>query len=150
MRDQADCHRRVACLFQIIYKEELAAGRDPTAESSLFARLFVPDAFHPSRLGSYLAACTFALVLLAGQPVAVVEASIAVLPSESCAHDESLRNQFGAEWTPASISDADAKRLRHAARRAKRARTQPCDAACPALPSRLRFRLLVREGVRGR
>jgi len=104
--------------FQIIYEEEVAAGCDPTAEPSLFARLFVPDAFHPSRLGSYLAACTFALVLLEGQPVAVVEASIAVLPSESCSHDESLRNQFGAEWKPASISDADAERLRSAARRA--------------------------------
>ena len=55
--------------FQVIHDEERAAGRDPTAPGSLFARLFVPDNFHPSRLGSFLAACVFTHVLLAGMHV---------------------------------------------------------------------------------
>mmetsp|Transcript_8781 Transcript_8781/g.14817 ORF Transcript_8781/g.14817 Transcript_8781/m.14817 type:complete len:128 (+) Transcript_8781:363-746(+) len=50
--------------FWEVYQAELAASRDPLASGSLFARLFQPDAFHPSRLGSYLAGCVFARVLL--------------------------------------------------------------------------------------
>jgi len=43
--------------FGLIYDRIVEAGQDPSASSSLFHRLYDPDATHPSALGTYLAAC---------------------------------------------------------------------------------------------
>lgn len=43
--------------FGLIYDRDVAAGRNPLDSSSLFHRLYDPDATHPSALGTYLAAC---------------------------------------------------------------------------------------------
>lgn len=43
--------------FRLIYDRDVDAGRNPGDASSLFHRLYDPDATHPSALGTYLAAC---------------------------------------------------------------------------------------------
>ena len=96
--------------FRRIYEEENASGQDPQAEESLFRQLFAPDDFHPSRLGSYLAACTFAYVLTGTSPVGT-----SFRPAARCAHDEKLIAKGGAAWEPKSMSDAEVKRLQEAA-----------------------------------
>lgn len=47
----------VGTAFHSVYLAEVEQGRDPDDPHSLFSRLFAPDNFHPSQLGSYLAAC---------------------------------------------------------------------------------------------
>jgi len=107
--------------FQIVHDEEVAAGRDPTAPSSLFARLFVPDAFHPSRLGSFLAASVFAQLLLGGDAERLA-ASRGFRPAPACALDAKLQEQYGDGWQPEEMSEEEAARLQEAARRAVEAR----------------------------
>ena len=103
--------------FLLVYEDEVAAGRDPTSDDSLFARLFAPDKFHPSRLGSFLAACVFAYVILAGDDAAIA-ASRAFRPAESCDLDAKLAERYGPDWKPEPISDMDAAQIQDAARRA--------------------------------
>mmetsp|Transcript_24492 Transcript_24492/g.51278 ORF Transcript_24492/g.51278 Transcript_24492/m.51278 type:complete len:291 (-) Transcript_24492:252-1124(-) len=106
--------------FLIIYEEEVAQGRTPTHASSLFSRLFVPDHFHPSRIGTYLAACTFVELLIHDRHELSFPASWR--PPAECAFDESLRERFGSDWRPERMSDEEAARLQHAARKAVSAR----------------------------
>jgi len=113
--------------FQLIYEDEIAAGRDPASGTSLFARMFVPDKFHPSRLGSFLAACVFAYVLLAGDDAAIA-ASRAFRPAENCALDAKLAQTYGTDWSPEPMSDADVLRIQDAAWRAVEARKHAADA----------------------
>lgn len=55
--------------FFLVYTDDEAAGRDPTAANADFYSLFEDDGSHPSLAGSYLAAATFAAAYT-GQPVA--------------------------------------------------------------------------------
>ena len=96
--------------FRFIFDEDRSAGRDPLDESSLFRRLYAPDNFHPSRLGSYLAACTFAYQLTAQSPV-----GSAFRPAARCVHDDQMIAELGEEWEPREMSDNDAARLQLAA-----------------------------------
>jgi hypothetical protein len=45
--------------FSCVYQSDVEQGRDPDAPLSLFSRLFAPDSFHPSPLGTFLSACVF-------------------------------------------------------------------------------------------
>lgn len=54
--------------FATVYRDCEVAGIDPRSKDSLFHRLYAPDDFHPSRLGSYLAACVFFAVLSGTSP----------------------------------------------------------------------------------
>ena len=103
--------------FKIIYDEEVAAGNDPTDPGSLFARLYVPDGFHPSRLGSFLAARVFAHVLLDGHEDKLA-ATRQFRPAASCALDAKLQSRYGEDWAPREMADEEATRLQEAARRA--------------------------------
>jgi hypothetical protein len=111
--------------FQLIYDEEVERGVEPTSAESLFARLFVPDMFHPSRLGSFLAASVFAHLLLMGDPQRLA-ASRPFRPAPSCKFDRKLKERFGEDWVPAEMSEEDAARLQGAARRAVEARASSC------------------------
>ena len=104
--------------FWEVYQAELAASRDPLASGSLFARLFQPDAFHPSRLGSYLAACVFARVLLKERAGDRLAFPAAWRPAAECSLDAKLRTKFGGEWEPEGMSEEDAAQLQDAALRA--------------------------------
>ena len=56
--------------WERIYDEDVRAKRDPLADDSLFSRLYKKDKFHPSVLGTFLAACVFALMILPeGSPI---------------------------------------------------------------------------------
>jgi hypothetical protein len=54
--------------WQMIYDDHLAAGEDPLAGGALFSRLYAGDGSHPSRLGTYLAACVFYASLTGNSP----------------------------------------------------------------------------------
>jgi hypothetical protein len=43
--------------YKAVYDRDVAAMRDPTASTSLFAQLYGPDAKHPAVPGTYLIAC---------------------------------------------------------------------------------------------
>jgi hypothetical protein len=45
--------------FHRVWLAVQRAGQDPQDPESLFARLYAPDGYHPSRLGTFLAACVF-------------------------------------------------------------------------------------------
>lgn len=57
----------VGLAFQVVYEDEIRAGRDPLSEDSQFYTLYEDDGSHPSIEGSYLAACVF-VVAYTGQP----------------------------------------------------------------------------------
>ena len=105
--------------FLMLYEEEVAAGRDPIDDDSLFSRLFAPDKFHPSRLGSFLAACVY-VEMLRGDAAFPLQ----WLPAPRCAHDDKLTAHFGAEWSPSAMSNEEAGRLQRIAQAAVRARRQ--------------------------
>lgn len=59
--------------FEIIYDQCVSGGSStsgsPAADpTSLFYRLYQPDNFHPSKLGTYMAACVFYAVLYGKDP----------------------------------------------------------------------------------
>lgn len=82
----------VGLAFAEVHAEVAAAG-DPLDPAGLFYRLYAPDGSHPSRLGSYLAACVFAATHLGVDPTTL-------------------------EYLPAGVTEPDAVRLRAAAQRA--------------------------------
>ena len=104
--------------FERIHSEEIDAGRDPLGASSLFSRCFAPDNFHPSRLGTYLAACVFALVLAGVSPLG------SPFRPKRCGFDDRILAKspdWEGEW-PAEVGDEDAARLQRAAHAAVGAR----------------------------
>ena len=54
--------------FEMAYQADTIAGRDPEGADSMFSRLYNADCFHPSPLGSYLAASVFFGVLTGTSP----------------------------------------------------------------------------------
>lgn len=54
--------------FRRVYAACERSGLDPQHPDSLFARLYAPDAYHPSRLGTFLAACVFYGVISGRSP----------------------------------------------------------------------------------
>lgn len=109
--------------FLILYNEEVQAGRDPLEPDSLFARLYAPDAFHPSRIGSFLAACVFTRVLLEGDDARISQ-SLAFRPADSCKLDRRLQDKYGDEWAPRIMDEADVARVQRAAAKALEARVR--------------------------
>jgi hypothetical protein len=107
--------------FELLYNEEKAAGKDPTADGSLFNKLFVLDKIHPSRLGTYLAACVFMHALGDEEQIA---ASKSYRPPPKCAHDDSLMEElkYGPDWRPAPMSEEEAATLFRIAAEAVKAR----------------------------
>ncbi len=59
--------------FKHIHDEIVAGGGDPTAQGTLFHDLYASDGSHPSRSGSYLAACVLYAVLTGNSPVGIVD-----------------------------------------------------------------------------
>jgi len=58
----------VGVAFRLIYDDVVAVGQDPADSSSLFHKLYDPDASHPSALGTYLAACVLFGSITGGSP----------------------------------------------------------------------------------
>merc|ERR1719343_170893 len=58
----------VGTAFRLIYDDILEAGGDPSDSSSLFYKLYNPDASHPSDRGTYLAACVMYGVMTGENP----------------------------------------------------------------------------------
>ena len=54
--------------FRRVYAACERSGLDPQHPDSLFARLYAPDTYHPSRLGTFLAACVFYGVISGRSP----------------------------------------------------------------------------------
>ncbi len=75
----------------------------------MFPRLYVPDMFHPSRLGSFLAACVIYATLTGYSPC-----NTSYIPT-GCKHDHSLRKRFPPPWEPEKLSADDAVLLRRIA-----------------------------------
>lgn len=98
--------------FGLVKLDECAAGRDPLNHQSLFYRLYVPDNFHPSRIGTYLAACVFYGVLSGKSPM-----GLSYIP-QGCAHDTRLQKRFGEDWRPEEVSPSTASYLQEVAHRA--------------------------------
>ena len=117
--------------FELVHREEVEAGRDPLSPASLFRRLYAPDDLHPSRLGSYLAACVF-FAALTGAHVEDSAAASRFRPSEA-EHDRKMREKHG--WEPGELDDAAAARLQSAAKAAVEARAARAGAAGEAPPS---------------
>mmetsp|Transcript_57456 Transcript_57456/g.130189 ORF Transcript_57456/g.130189 Transcript_57456/m.130189 type:complete len:276 (-) Transcript_57456:127-954(-) len=89
--------------------------QDQTADDeSLFSRLYAPDTFHPSRLGTYLAACVFFAAVTGKTPV-----GLPWRPPPSCAHDEEMLRADGS-WQPREMSEGDVCTLQAAAEWASR------------------------------
>ena len=83
---------------------------------TLFSRLYAPDGHHPSRLGSYLAACVFYATLTGESPE-----GHAYRPPPRCAHDDVVQAAFSClqpGWQPAAMDDGDRAALQAAAARA--------------------------------
>lgn len=59
----------VGLAFRLIYDRVVEAGQNPGDSSSLFHRLYDPDATHPSALGTYLAACVMFGSIIGETPV---------------------------------------------------------------------------------
>merc|ERR1740121_2394564 len=55
--------------FRLIYDDIVAAGQNTHDDSSLFYKLYDPDATHPSDLGTYLAACVFFGAITGESPI---------------------------------------------------------------------------------
>jgi len=51
-----------------VFEERSNDGENPLVPGSLFSRLFMPDDYHPSLLGTYLAACVFFAVITGRSP----------------------------------------------------------------------------------
>jgi len=84
----------VGMVFETIYKDQLAAGIERPAKSSLFYDLYDKGDHHPSLLGSYVAAVTIYATMMG---------------------ITSLENEF--TWKPHGLEEATAATLRHAVRR---------------------------------
>lgn len=85
-------------------------------DATLFSRLYAPDRVHPSRLGTYLAACCFYAALTGASPE-----GHAYRPPPSCPHDDAVDAAFNClrpGWSPAAMSEDDAAELQAAAARA--------------------------------
>ena len=83
---------------------------------TLFSRLYAPDGHHPSRLGSYLAACVFYATLTGESPE-----GHSYRPPPRCAHDDVVQAAFSClqpGWQPAAMDDGDRAALQAAAARA--------------------------------
>jgi len=108
--------------FQLVYDAEIAAGREPTdgqgVNASLFARLFHPDGFHPSRLGTYLAACVFTQTLLAREISPRVVQAVLDLQAARISLDTQLNHRFDDHWQREVFNTKEAERLQAAAREA--------------------------------
>lgn len=65
----------VGIAFRLIYNDIVEKGQDPANPSSLFYRLYDPDATHPSALGTYLAACVLFGSITGQSPVGLPPAS---------------------------------------------------------------------------
>lgn len=66
----------VGAAFRMVYDDILEAGGDPRDPSSLWWRLYLPDATHPSELGTYLAACIIYSSITGESPVGLPPARI--------------------------------------------------------------------------
>lgn len=102
----------IGSAFQHIYRDDRRRlGEAPeNRKDSLFSRLYCPDAYHPSRLGTYLAALCFFGVLTGRCPV-----GSRYTPNHPCAFDDDMRRRFGESWTPKHANRETIKRLQHAA-----------------------------------
>ena len=99
--------------FRRVHELDVAAGVDPLDADSLFSRLYAPDDFHPSRLGSYLSCCCFYAALTGASPVGTP-----FRPAERCEHDERMLAAHPSDavaWAPKPLSEADALALQQAA-----------------------------------
>ena len=112
--------------FELIYRQK---------NDDLFRRLFVPDQFHPSRIGTYLAACVIFACLTGLSPI-----GLPYLPS-GCKLDGALKSKFGANWEPESISSELSRLLQSVAHDAVWCSTQftPTLLRSPSLASRLLY-----------
>ena len=84
---------------------------DPSDPTSLFARLYAPDAFHPSRLGTYLSCLVFFVMLTGRTPVG------GAFRPRGCEFDSACREKK--KWSddifPLEMGEDEAEALQHIA-----------------------------------
>lgn len=110
--------------FRRVFDLELEAGRDPLHEASLFSRLFAPDDFHPSRIGTYLACCCFYAVVSGRSPVATP-----FVPAAAPARNPEPLD-LGPAMEPGAFEECSADEQERLARAACAAREKAYDVAC--------------------
>ena len=72
----------VGMAYHQLYDEVLDAGGDPTADGTLFSRLYSSDGAHPAAEGSYLAACVFHATITGKTTVGLGDAGLSIPPSD--------------------------------------------------------------------
>jgi hypothetical protein len=100
----------VGLAWQVIFTDHIDAGEDPLDSGALFARLYAGDGSHPSRLGTYLAACVFYAANTGSSPE-------------------------GLNWAPDTITEADRDALQAIAARVVAPAATPGDTGTPPLDS---------------
>eukprot|EP00300_Choanocystis_sp_HF-7_P034180 c46754_g1_i1.p1 GENE.c46754_g1_i1~~c46754_g1_i1.p1 ORF type:complete len:371 (+),score=100.47 c46754_g1_i1:38-1114(+) len=89
---------------------------DPVCEAgrTMFSRLFMPDDFHPTKLGSYLIALVFYAQLTGESPRGLSWRP----PAECNEFDCKMTTKFGESFQPEEVSEEDAVYLQDVAHRA--------------------------------
>lgn len=100
----------VGLAWQAVFADHIDAGEDPLDSGALFARLYAGDGSHPSRLGTYLAACVFYAANTGDSPE-------------------------GLSWAPDTITEADRDALQAIAARVVAPTATPGDTGTPPLDS---------------
>ena len=101
--------------FRRIYIAVERQGQDPNDPDSLFARLYAPDGYHPSRLGSFLAACVFYGAMTGRSPkdltfdtrgrTLIMEGFLVQKAFLDTVFDEFMRSKLGDDkWKPEALT----------------------------------------------
>ena len=105
----------VAEAFRRIYLAVQKSGQDPQDPSSLFSRLYALDGYHPSRLGSFLAACVLYGVMTGKSPkdltfdtrgrTLAIEGFLVARPFVDTNFDEFMKGKLGESmWQPETMT----------------------------------------------
>lgn len=91
--------------FNIVFQEN----------KNLFERLYVPDTFHPSKIGTYLSSCCFWMTITKKSKEEIIW-----FPSEKeiFPFDEKLKKTFGKDWKAELVTEEIALYIRDVAERA--------------------------------
>lgn len=107
----AEILRDAGCGSVVVAPVGLAFGLIHRSDPALHHRLYTPDAFHPSRLGTYLAVCVLYAVITQQSPV-----GLQWIPG-GCAYDKTLRKRFP-DYTIEEVTPELAKKLQEIAQEA--------------------------------
>jgi len=102
----------VGLAFKHIYYEVLASGSSPTDDGTSFSRLYSSDGSHPSREGTYLAACVIYAAITGSSPEGLTPAWSDLNPSAAYLQGVAARTvldntpHFSYPWSTSSLKTA--------------------------------------------